>query len=208
MQNVPSRAIISLKIQVELLSQPRWCGLHGVSTVWDGECHLDAFHPLPMHNLGTDLFVNQLKRTLQWWKNHAISDTKCGGCWVGVYRGLCLHNRNRLHRNWISETRCLKIGSRLIAAGCQHHKRHFFLVFPCKNPPFFVSPYFSQSGHLFSWILFRGCRSWPWNMHTWFRHVQHVNKNSASSRKPLQHFPPNGKAKGKSSCSKVLAGRG
>ncbi len=41
---------------------------------------------------------------------------------------------------------------------------------------------------------------------TWTK-IQHVSKPVAS-RKRLQHIPPNGKAKGKSSCSKLLAGRG
>lgn len=81
------RAITSLKLQVELLSLPRRCGQHGVSTIGDGECHLDAFHPLPMHNLGR--FGNQstVEEGYNGGKTHAISDTEFGGVGLGVYRG-------------------------------------------------------------------------------------------------------------------------
>ena len=78
---------IKRNLNVELLSLPRQCGQHGVSTNGDGECHLDAFHPLPMHNLGR--FGNQstVEEPYNGGKPHAISDTEFGGVGLGVYRG-------------------------------------------------------------------------------------------------------------------------
>lgn len=78
---------IKRNFNVELLSLPRRCGQHGVSTNGDGECHLDAFHPLPMHNLGR--FGNQstVEEPYNGGKPHAISDTEFGGVGLGVYRG-------------------------------------------------------------------------------------------------------------------------
>ena len=117
----PSSAITSLKLQVELLSLPRRCGQHGVSTNGDGECHLDAFHPLPMHNLGR--FGNQstVEEPYNGGKTHAISDTEFGGVGLGVYRGFVsltvLRNSIRLKSALLNLLRA--------AAGCQDHRWDF-----------------------------------------------------------------------------------
>ena len=159
----PSSAITSLKLQVELLSLPRRCGQHGVSTNGDGECHLDAFHPLPMHNLGR--FGNQstVEEPYNGGKTHAISDTEFGGVGLGVYRGfVSLTVAPKLDSPKISSVESVESSSRMPGSQVRLWR------FPCNKPHFLwsVSPYFSQSKHPFfgtrNLHTFRG-----WDAHLW-----------------------------------------